>query len=72
VENMRLAYRIRAFRKLKGYTQQQLAEKTGLSLVLIGSIERGNRKATPQIVDKIALALGISSQELNPEDELKE
>nr|WP_237691104.1 helix-turn-helix transcriptional regulator [Paenibacillus caui] len=61
---MQLAYRIRAFRKLKGYTQVQLAAQTGVSLAVLGAIERGNRRVEEQILSKIADSLGISVSEL--------
>lgn len=64
MENLQLAQRLRAFRKLKGFTQQELADKTGISLAVLGSIERGNRTAEQDILDTIAHALGITTQEL--------
>ncbi|AWB42841.1 transcriptional regulator [Paenibacillus sp. CAA11] len=67
MENMQLAQRIRAFRKLKGYTQQELAKESGISLAILGAIERGNRKAEDQILSKIAEVLGISVTELTKE-----
>ncbi|MDU4695682.1 MULTISPECIES: helix-turn-helix domain-containing protein [Paenibacillus] len=66
MENMHLAQRIRAFRKLKGFTQQELAEKSGVSLALLGAVERGNRRADDQILIKIADCLGITLAELKP------
>lgn len=64
MENMQLANRIRAFRKLKGLTQQELAARTGISLAVLGAIERGNRRTEEQILVKIAEALDITIQEL--------
>ncbi|MGG4554966.1 helix-turn-helix transcriptional regulator [Paenibacillus woosongensis] len=64
MENLQLAQRIRAYRKLKGFTQQQLAERSGVSLAVLGAIERGNRRAEDQILIKIVDALGISMSEL--------
>ncbi|GIO39759.1 MULTISPECIES: helix-turn-helix domain-containing protein [Paenibacillus] len=64
MENMQLAQRIRAFRKLKGFTQQQLAEQTGISLAVLGAIERGNRRIEDQILNKIANVLGLDLEEL--------
>lgn len=61
---MQLAQRIRAFRKLKGFTQQQLAEQTGISLAVLGAIERGNRHIEDQILNKIANVLGLDLEEL--------
>lgn len=61
--------RVRAFRKLKGYTQQELADSVGISLAVLGAVERGNRRLEDKILNKIADFLGISVQELsNPQD----
>ncbi|NMI07636.1 helix-turn-helix transcriptional regulator [Paenibacillus sp. SZ31] len=64
MENMQLANRIRAFRKLKGLTQHELAAETGISLAILGTIERGNRKVTQQELDRISGVLSISIEEL--------
>lgn len=56
--------RVRAFRKLKGYTQQQLADSVGISLAVLGAVERGNRRLEDKILNKIADVLGISAEEL--------
>ncbi|MGG0821570.1 helix-turn-helix transcriptional regulator [Paenibacillus turicensis] len=64
MENLQLAQRIRAFRKLKGYTQQEFAKEVGISLAVLGAIERGNRRAEEQILNKIANTLDISLDEL--------
>ncbi|WP_405172908.1 helix-turn-helix domain-containing protein [Paenibacillus sp. FSL H8-0280] len=61
---MQLANRIRAFRKLKGLTQHELAAETGISLAILGTIERGNRKVSQQELDRIACVLAISIEEL--------
>ena len=61
---MQLANRIRAFRKRKGLTQHELAAETGISLAILGTIERGNRKVTAQELNKIAGVLAISIEEL--------
>ncbi|MFB5763073.1 helix-turn-helix domain-containing protein [Paenibacillus medicaginis] len=47
-------------------TQQELARKTGISLAVLGSIERGNRVAGQDTLDTIAQALGVTTQELQP------
>ncbi|MNW47460.1 HTH-type transcriptional regulator SinR [compost metagenome] len=64
MENLQLAKRIRAFRKLKGFTQQELAEQSGVSLAILGAIERGNRRVEDQILNKIADILGVTLTEL--------
>ena len=64
MENDQLALRIRAFRKLKGYTQQELADQMGVSVAVLGAIERGTRRADSKILEKIADTLGIGMEEL--------
>lgn len=59
-----LALRIRAFRKLKGYTQAELASSLGVSIAVLGTIERGTRKADAHILRKIAELLSIDFEEL--------
>ncbi|WMT29028.1 helix-turn-helix transcriptional regulator [Bacillus aerius] len=56
--------RIRAYRKLKGYTQEGFAKRLGISV--LGEIERGNRLPTNQMVGQIADALNITVEELSP------
>lgn len=64
MEQFQLAQRVRAFRKLKGFTQDELAQRLGVSIAVLGSIERGTRKADAKILHKIAETLGISTDEL--------
>ncbi|HEK4907954.1 TPA: helix-turn-helix transcriptional regulator [Clostridioides difficile] len=49
--------RIRNYRKRLGYSQEILAQKSGLFHTYIGQIERGERKASLQTILKIANAL---------------
>ncbi|WP_141434206.1 helix-turn-helix domain-containing protein [Bacillus sp. 03113] len=60
--------RIRAFRKLKGYTQQSFANALGVSIAIIGEIERGNRVPSKEIIQQITEKLNISIEELSPLD----
>ncbi|CAM5778649.1 MULTISPECIES: helix-turn-helix domain-containing protein [Brevibacillus] len=62
--NNRLGNRIRSFRKLKGLTQQSLAEKMGVSLSFVGSLERGTRMPTEPVLRKIASTLQVDYEEL--------
>jgi len=64
MDNDQLAQRIRAFRKLKGMTQQQLADRLGVSVAVLGSLERGTRKQEPRLLERIAETLGIDYDEL--------
>ena len=58
--------RIRAFRKLKGFTQEGFAKKLGISVSALGEIERGNRMPTADLIEQIAIVLNISKNELDP------
>lgn len=64
MENLRLAQRIRAFRKLKGLTQQELADRMNVSIAILGAIERGNRVPDEAILMQITGSLGIRMEEL--------
>ncbi|MEC1550569.1 helix-turn-helix transcriptional regulator [Bacillus rugosus] len=58
--------RIRAFRKLKGYTQEGFAKALGISVSILGEIERGNRLPSAAIIQGAADVLNISAEELAP------
>jgi transcriptional regulator with XRE-family HTH domain len=66
MEKINVAQRIRAFRKLKGYTQNELADQLGVSIAILGSIERGTRKPDSKMLQHIAGVLGIDVEELSP------
>ncbi|WP_370623562.1 helix-turn-helix domain-containing protein [cf. Phormidesmis sp. LEGE 11477] len=48
---------VRKSRELKGWSQEKLAERSGLHRTYISGIERGVRNPTIEIVREIALAL---------------
>ena len=52
--------RIRCYRKFIGWTQEQLAHKTGLSVMSIRRYESGDRMPNQIVIAKIAQALEIS------------
>ena len=56
--------RVAAVRKSRGFTQQQLAEHTGMSVVAIAYIETGKRWARLGTLSKIARVLGVDVAEL--------
>ncbi|WP_042354659.1 helix-turn-helix domain-containing protein [Bacillus rubiinfantis] len=60
--------RIRAYRKLKGYTQEGFSKELGISVSILGEIERGNRMPTEELLFKIASSLKISLEELAPKE----
>ena len=66
MEADRWGRRIRAFRKLKGFTQEGLAKEIGVSVSVLGEIERGNRAPSEDLIDLIAKTLNIPKEELDP------
>lgn len=56
--------RIRAFRKLKGLTQSDLAKLIGVSVALLGSVERGTRVPDLHLLEKISNVLNIDIDDL--------
>jgi transcriptional regulator with XRE-family HTH domain len=60
-----LSKKIKELRKKAGWSQQKLAEKTGLSYSVVTKIEQGTAKQpTIQTMIKFADAFGISLDEL--------
>ena len=61
---MTIGDRIRSARKEKGLTQSELAEKLGISYMVISQYERGIRNPKLDTVRRIADALGVDMQSL--------
>ena len=59
-----LAQNIKNYRKIRGFSQEMLAEKAGTSTTHIGMIETGRKYPSPRMLAKIAGALGIDTPEL--------
>lgn len=59
-----LGARIRRERVLRGWTQEQLAEKAGISLSFLGHIERGTRKASLETLVALCNALEVGMDAL--------
>jgi transcriptional regulator with XRE-family HTH domain len=55
---------IRTIRKFKGYTQESLAEQTGVSFSYISDVERGIRNISLISLEKIIHALHVTPYEL--------
>ena len=56
--------RMRAYRTKAGMSQEALAERAGLHSTYIGQLERGEKNATLESVEKIARALDVSFETL--------
>lgn len=59
-----LAENIKRLRDEKGWTQEALAEKAGLTTLTISNYERKQRDGNPRTIHKIAVALGVSPASL--------
>jgi len=55
---------VRKFRLLRKFSQEVLANKTGIHRTYIGGIERGERNPTLLMIHRIADALEIAPSEL--------
>lgn len=61
---MHFGDRLRMFRELKGYTQEQLGELVGVAKTTIANYESGKRVPHVAKIKRLASALGISGDEL--------
>ena len=64
MEKNKWGRRIRAFRKLKAIQQIEFAKQLGISVTLLGQIERGIRLPTEEQLNAIATSLNIDVNEL--------
>jgi len=51
--------RLRTYRNRAGLNQEELAEKAGVHPTYIGQLERGEKNATLETVEKVARALSL-------------
>ena len=56
--------RIKAIRKRQGYSQEKLAELSGLNMSYIGQIERGDKNPSIETIYKLSKSLNIDMVEL--------
>jgi len=56
---------LRALRDRASLSQEELAERAGVSRATIADLERGNRKPQPKTRRKLAEALGVEPYELS-------
>jgi len=59
-----LAENIKKFRRIRGFSQEALAERADTSTTHIGMIETSKKYPSPRMLAKIAEALGIDTPEL--------
>ena len=59
-----LAQNIKKYRKIRGFSQENLAEKAKTSTTHIGMIEIGKKFPSVELLERIADSLGIDTPEL--------
>ncbi|MFC4767866.1 helix-turn-helix domain-containing protein [Effusibacillus consociatus] len=59
---------MRAYRKLKNLTQQELADLLGISIAIVGGIERGTREPSKDVLARISRILGVTEEELRGQE----
>ncbi len=60
----KMGMRIRQVRKARGWSQNELAEKCGISMSFLGHIERGTRIMSMETFVNICIALDAGADEL--------
>ena len=73
VTNIRdvLAENMKEYRNVRGFTQANLAEKVDTSTHYIGMIETQKKFPSPEMIERIAVALGIDTLDLFKKDKKK-
>ena len=64
MKNTQLAQNVKALRTRKGYSQEELAEKTGLSLRTIQRIENGETEPRGDSLQKLSAALDVLPEDI--------
>ena len=64
MQNSQLANTVKTLRLKKGFSQEQLAEESGLSLRTIQRIENGETQSTGATLKLLANALSVNAEEL--------
>ena len=59
-----IGQQIRKFRKSHSFSQEELAEKVGISTTHMSHIETGNTKLSLAVLVKLALALEVSTDDI--------
>ncbi len=61
---LRFGERVRAVRQRKAWSLEELAERAGMHVTYLSSIERGHRNPTLNVIGSLASALSLSLSEL--------
>ena len=61
---MSLGMRIKTLRKAKGYTQQELSERTGVSRIYVQALESNRRLPSMKLLNRMAESLDVEVTDL--------
>lgn len=64
IDYVKTGMRIRQARRQKGWSQEELAARCGISLSFMGNLERGSRSMSLETFVKLCKALDICADEL--------
>lgn len=56
--------KLQAARKLKGFTQEQVASKVGITRSYYAQVERGERNPTTTVIMSIVNAIGVDISDI--------
>lgn len=65
-KDLKFTRQLKRLRNKSGITQEQLAQKTGLSATFIGLLETAKRRPSLKTLQKIASALKVKTSDLIP------
>lgn len=60
---LKIGKRIKELRNLRGFSQEELADRAGIDRTYVNSVENGKRNVSIVNIEKIANALGCTLQE---------
>ncbi len=66
VISKKVGKKIMAIRRQKGFTQEEVADKSGMHVSTLGRIERGESNPPLQTLNKIAQVLRVKPKEILP------
>lgn len=63
----RFGAHVRKLRQARGWSQEELAHRTGRHWTYIGGVERGERNPTLRVIADLAMALEVPIRKLFPD-----
>jgi transcriptional regulator with XRE-family HTH domain len=61
-------WHLRAWRKHRGWTQQRLADETGIARSRVAELESGKERYNQDLLEALALALSTPGEQVTPAD----